>query len=40
MAGIEQENAVVQQFLRGQPLAIVFALYEFCQHVAFGIAGF
>ena len=40
MAGVEQEDAVVQQFLCGQSLAIVFALNEAGQHVAFGIAGF
>ena len=40
MAGIEQEDAIVQQFLRGQPLAIVLALNEPRQHVTLGIAGF
>ena len=40
MAGIEQEDAIVQQFLRGQPLAIVLALDQPRQHVALGIAGF
>ena len=40
MAGIEQEDAIVQQFLRRQPLAIVFALNEPRQHVALGVAGF
>ena len=39
MAGIEQEDAIVQQFLFGQPLAIVFALNQSRQHVAVGIAG-
>ncbi len=39
VAGIEQEDAVVQQLLFGQPLAIVFALNEPGQHVAVGIAG-
>ena len=40
MPGVEQKDAVVQQLLRGQPFAIVFALNKLCQHVAFGIAGF
>ena len=39
VAGVEQEDAVVQQFLFGQPLAIVLALDQPRQHVAFGIAG-
>ena len=40
MAGVEQEDAIVQQFLCGQPLAIVLALDQARQHVALGIAGF
>ena len=39
VAGIEQEDAVVQQLLFGQPLAIVLALDQPRQHVAVGIAG-
>ena len=40
VAGVEQEDAIVQQFLFGQPLAIVLALDQPRQHVALGIAGF
>ena len=39
VAGVEQEDAVVQQLLLGQPLAIVLALDQPRQHVAVGIAG-
>src|SRR2546423_1659580 len=40
VSGVEQKDAVVQQFLFAQPLAIVLALNEACQHVAFRIAWF
>jgi len=40
VSGVEQKDAVVQQFLFAQPLAIVLALNEACQHVAFRIARF
>ena len=39
VAGIEQEDAVVQQLLLGQPLAILLALDQPRQHVLCGIAG-
>ena len=39
VAGIEQEDAIVQQFLLGQPLAILLALDQPRQHIAGGIAG-
>src|SRR5947209_20371503 len=37
--GSEQENAVVQELLLAQPLAIVLALDEPRQHIALGVAG-
>ena len=40
MPGVEQEDAIVQQLLFRQPLAVLFALDQPRQHIAFGIAGF
>ena len=39
VAGVEQEDAIVQQLFLGQPLAIGLALDQARQHVALGIAG-
>ena len=39
MAGVEQEDAIVQKLHLRQPLAIGLALNQPRQHVALGIAG-